>query len=172
MRFSLASSVVAVLGATLLTTRLISPAASAPVQPALPTVAEKSDAPLPGLAEVDAELARRHGRLDAQVVQPPVGRNPFDFGGQPERRRVEPPPLVVPTVVDVAPLVAAPQLVAILSDTIDGQVVRTAVFAVNDDVQFAVSGEEVTQFRVDAVGSETVVLVERGSGRVLTLSLN
>lgn len=179
MRFSLASTVVAVLGATFLATRLISPAASAPVQttPASETGdAVKADAAktqeMPGLAEVNAELARLQGRLDAPVAPPPAGRNPFDFGDRPERRRLAPPVAIAQPVFDTAPLAVAPKLVAILSDTVDGRVVRTAVFSVNDDVQFMASGDDVTGFRVDAIDGESVSVTERSSGRTLTLSLN
>lgn len=127
---------------------------------------------MPGLAEVDAEIARLLGRLDVPVARPPAGRSPFDFGSQPERRGLEPARIVAPPAVAPTPLVIAPKLVAILSETHDGQVVRTAVFSVNDDVEFTVSGEDVAEFHVDAVGSETVVLVERASGRIVALSLN
>jgi hypothetical protein len=177
MRFSLASTVVAVLGATLVMTRFISPAGSAPVQTTPPTsetgdAAVKAEREMPGVAEVNAELSRLQGRLDAPVAPPPAGRNPFDFGDRPERRRVALPPTIARPVFDTAPLAVTPKLVAILSDTIDERVVRTAVFSVNDDVQFMASGDDVTGFRVDAISGESVSLTERSSGRTVTLSLN
>lgn len=182
MRFSLASTVGAVLGATLLTTHLVSPAGSAPVQ-TTPPVSEASDAAvkagvanvekeMPGLAEVNAELARLQGRLDVPVAPPPAGRNPFDFGNRPERRNIVAVPIVPTPLFDAAPFAVAPTLVAILSDTIDGRVVRTAVFSVNDDVAFMANGDDVTGFQVGAIESDVVTLIERSSGRTLTLSLN
>lgn len=174
MRFSLASTVVAIGGATLLTTALISPASSAPTQTAPVVSAPAPDAMMPGLAEVNAQLDRLHGRLGTPVAATDVGRNPFEFGDRPEIRRTASAPVSIAPVIDAEPVVVAPKLVAILSDADvnTGQLVRTAVFSIGDDVVFAKDGDDVGAFKVDVVRVDDVALVERPSSRLVTLSLH
>ena len=159
-------------GGVLLSTRLISPASSAPTSPQ--PAAEPLEQTLPALADVNAEIDRLRDRLPAPSELPPSARDPFNFGMSAERTRsaLPAPPTSPAAIARPVPSPALPKLVAILSDEQGDGSDRTAVLALADDVQFKKAGDDVGSLRIQSVKAEALVLVDPASQATFTLSLH
>jgi hypothetical protein len=152
----------------LLASRLVSPAASAPVpsQSSAPRV----DQPSPAITAVDQQVERLRGRMTDVPAYPPPSRDPFNFGGVPQPSREKIPAVskisAVPVVDSRPPL---PKFVAILSSPEDAS--PTAVFAMGDDVRFAKVGDDVGAYRIERITADALTLLDTTSQATLSVSL-
>lgn len=167
-----ATSIVLSASALLLLAWGVQPAVSAP--PAVPPPSPLMDAldqAAPVLTDVDREVGRLKERMTTEVAYPPPTRDPFNFGRRPEspRARVEVP--IAPPVFVPAPTL--PKLVAIVENpSPDGGVVRRAVLADADDVQFFAAGQTAGAFTITSINETSVVLVDRASGTSYSVTLH
>jgi hypothetical protein len=112
------------------------------------------------------ELLRQRLELERRFTAP--HRNPFAFdAGVPSPVLVPPP--VEPVIVPEPP--AMPQLVAILTDKIEGGVARRAVFSVNGTVQIVKVGDAVDRFEVARIDADGVDLKGRDTSAAVRLSI-
>lgn len=112
------------------------------------------------------ELLRERLELERRFTAP--NRNPFTFGaGVPSP--VEMPPPVEPVVVAEPP--AMPQLVAILTDKIEGGVARRAVFSMNGAVQILKVGDAIDRFEVARIDADGVDLKGRDAPATVRLTI-
>ena len=132
-------------------------------------IAAEPDIQDPTLETMRAEVERMRERTQPTPAPAPPARDPFNFGGRPERLRTPAVPAVIETPTEVPPVF--PQLVAIIVDAGGNGGVPTAVFATPDSVALLGTGESVGAFKIDAISSETVELIHRDSGRHYTMSL-
>ena len=152
---------------------------AAPSPPPAPAV---EVAPIDQAAPTAAGLKDEAARLRAHLAHPPPFpapvRDPFNFA-VPRRAPAAPPaPLPtatpIPAVVDApvtlpAPIV--PRLVAILADAGSGEVVRSVVLAVGDDVHVGKAGGTIGKYVVRSIDASSAELTETSSGTVIRLSL-
>lgn len=153
--------------------------ASAPpgVQPSTPPAL--SSVPAPVLPDSGVDIAREaerlHVRLRAEAAFRLPGRNPFRFNRvAPARGRVPVTP-APPAAQEVPVAPAAPavplKLAGIAEDSLEGQVLRTAIISTPTDVVLAKEGDTVMDvYRVLQIGSESVELTHPSDGSVLRLS--
>jgi hypothetical protein len=150
----------------LLASRLVSPAASAPL--AAQTKAPHTDQPSAAITAVDQQVDRLRDRLMNVPAYPPPSRDPFNFGGVPQAKREK-----IPAVSEISPVPVVarppmPKFVAILSSD-DGS--PTAVFAMGDDVQLAKVGDEVGAYRIERIGADGLTLLDTTSQATTSVSL-
>lgn len=112
------------------------------------------------------ELLRERLAIERQFARP--NRDPFRFDGSMVQAPVAPP--VVEAVIAPAPL-PLPQLVAILTDTVETVVTRRAVFSVNGAVVIVKAGERVDRFDVTRIDEAGVDLKERETAANFRLSI-
>lgn len=112
------------------------------------------------------ELLRQRLELERGFTAP--NRNPFTFDAG-----VAPPVAVAPPVDPVAAPEppAMPQLVAILTDKIEGGVARRAVFSVNGTVRILKVGEAVDRFEVVRIDADGVDLKGPDTPATVRLSI-
>lgn len=166
-----ASAILFLASASLLASRFVSPALSAP-EAGAPRLEMVEQTP-PAVAEVNAEVDRLRDRTAVAPNVPVPARDPFSFGRAPERVRTLPPSAPDPerAPIDVRGVPVLPRLVAILSSS-DPSASPTAVFAVGEDVELKRAGDELGVFRVDAVSADATVLVDRVTHDAVTVSLH
>ena len=112
------------------------------------------------------ELLRQRLELERRFTAP--NRNPFAFdAGVPPPVAAAPP--VEPVAAPEPP--ALPQLVAILTDKIEGGVARRAVFSVNGTVRILKVGEAVDRFVVARIDADGVDLKDRDTPATVRLSI-
>lgn len=148
-------------GALLLATSLGAPAAPTPTSTLAPP--ELMDAQAAAvLAEVNSQVDRLRDRLQTRVEPPVPDRDPFNFGGRP----VEPNRLDVPFVVnidDAPPMLTPrvlPRVVAVITDSRDGAIVRRAFVAFGSDVLEVRAGDYLGPFIVQAIGDGVIDLLD------------
>jgi hypothetical protein len=112
------------------------------------------------------ELLRQRLALERRFTPP--NRNPFTFDAGVRPPAIEAPP-VEPVVAPEAP--AMPQLVAILTDKIEGGVARRAVFSMNGTVQILKVGDVVDRFEVARIDADGVDLKGRDTPATVRLSI-
>ena len=112
------------------------------------------------------ELLRERLELERRFTAP--NRNPFTFGAAVPSPVVAAPP-VEAVVVPEPP--AMPQLVAILTDKVEGGVARRAVFSVNGTVQILKVGDAVDRFEVARIDADGVDLKGRDTAATVRLSI-
>jgi len=164
-----ASALVCV-GAVLLLIWQVTPATSAPPPPR-DAVSTELDQAAPVLTEVNAQVDRLRERLATTPSYPPPSRDPFNFGRRPDRTP-PPAPADAAPAIEPPPPPALPSIVAIVSDTVRGSEVRTAVFSVGGEVEVVASGDTIGAFVVRSIGVDRVVLVERTTGAVFSVKLD
>ncbi len=157
-------------GALLLLIWQVSPATSAPPPPRN-AVSSELDQAAPVLAEVTSQVDRLRERLATVPTFPPPSRDPFNFGRRPDPTP-RPAPAAAPATTEPAPAPPLPSIVAILLTSVDGADVRTAAFAVDDDVQLVTAGQTIGQFIVRSISADHVVLVDRASGTAYSIKLD
>jgi hypothetical protein len=158
-----ASAILVLGGAALLLAWQVSPATSAP-DPAPRPIESPLDQIQPVLSDVDAQVEKLRARLAEPSAYPPPSRDPFNFGKHPEPARVTAPEPVAPVAPPPPPPPALPHLVAIVSTPTDGGMLRTAVFAVADDVQILKPGEKIGALVVRSIGLDAVIVVDPSTG--------
>ena len=123
----------------------------------------------PVVTDVNAQVDRMRERLLAERRFAPPRRDPFRFSSRIESKpAVEAAPAVV--TPEPAPL-PLPQLVAILTDKVDGGVTRRAVLSFGGNVQIVKAGDEIDRFVVARVDADGVDLTERATTNTLRLSI-
>jgi len=118
--------------------------------------------------DVNKQVELLRQRLEFERRFTPPNRNPFTFDA------FIPPPVVAAPPVEpvVAPEPPAmPQLVAILTDKIEGGVVRRAVFSVNGAVQILKVGDAVDRFEVARIDADGVDLKGRDTPAPVRISI-
>jgi hypothetical protein len=166
------TSALALSGCVLLTTWAVAPAAPPPGPPLVRAADLKAfDQSVPVLADVNAQVERLQQRPASPPEFPAPARDPFRFGRRPEpaRPKVENVPARVDAPVVVTPLL--PRLVAILADTTDGTLVRTAALAVGEGVEIVKPGDTVGPFVVRSIGSDALELADPLSGATFQISI-
>ena len=158
-----ASAILVLGGAALLLAWQVSPATSSP-DPAPRPVESPLDQVQPVIADVDVQVDRLRERLTDPPKYPPPTRDPFNFGARPEPARVSAPAPAVEAAPAPPPPPPLPRLVAIVSTPTDGGLLRTAVFAMGDDVQIVKPGEKVGALVLRSVGLDTVTVVDPATG--------
>jgi hypothetical protein len=138
-----------------------------------PRQARPDDAPRPDqvaklVEDVNqqVEILRERLELERRFVSPT--RNPFRFNAAAPTAQVVPAP--VEPVAEPTP-VALPQLVAILTDKVEGGVARRAVLAVAGAVQILKVGETVDRFEITRIDADGVDLKGRDTSATLRLSI-
>jgi hypothetical protein len=131
-------------GAVLLMTWVLAPAATRPQRAEAPRAPAGALTPASSaLVDFEHELDRMRARLASRPAYPQPVRDPFRFGRRPVEPRHETAPVAVPP-----PAPALPRLVAILSDTVDGVLVRRAALAFDRSVRIAGVGDMVGALRI------------------------
>jgi hypothetical protein len=117
--------------------------------------------------DVNQQVELLRQRLELERRFTPPNRNPFSFdAGRPAPVVIAAP--VEPVVVPEPPM---PQLVAILTDRIEGGVARRAVFAVNGTVQILKVGDVVDRFEVARIDADGVDLKGRDTPATVRVSI-
>jgi hypothetical protein len=159
-----AASLVTLLGTVVLvswTLARLAPVAQGPAS----ITASSSSPPSSVVSELDAEVAKLHGRADRVEPLTPTNRDPFRFGAPyvaPRSKATTPEPPPPPPPPPPAPTL--PKLVAITSKDTPGGAVRTAAFSVGDDVLLARPGDKVGSLVVRSIADGLVELVDPVSG--------
>jgi hypothetical protein len=157
-------------GVVLLATWVVAPAAPGPPAATADPLASL-DQTTPVVAEVNAQVDRLRERLAAPPELPPPARDPFRFGERRDPRRVVAPveaPAIVPPLEPAPPL---PVLIAITSNTIDGTLTRTAVFAEGEEVRIVKEGDTVGRFLVQTVSADAAELLDKMTSRTHRVTL-
>jgi hypothetical protein len=146
-------------GALLLATSLGAPAAPTPTSPLAPL--ELMDAQATAvLAEVNSQVDRLRDRLQTRAEPPVPDRDPFNFGGRP----LDADRLDVPLVIDVPPPMPLPRplprVVAVITESQDGAIVRRAFVAFGENVLEVRAGDRVGPFVVQSIGDGVIDLVD------------
>lgn len=161
-------------GGVLLASYISAPAAPTPEPPrvSLATTAE-IDSIAPLADDVAQETERLRARLTAAPAVPVARRDPFNFGAVRRPERPAPSarmPQPERSVVDAAPPIAWPSLVAVLTD--GGETpVFTAVLGVGDAVEILKKGDATGGFQISDVTSTSVELVHVATATVTRLSI-
>ena len=157
------ASLTLVIGAVLLLTWVL---ASARPHRADAVVVEPQEPVTMPLAEVAADIARLQKRLPAPPPYAKPERDPFRFGRTTDVIAAPPPPPVV-----AAPAPPLPRLVAILSDTVNGAIVRRAALRVESAVRILGVGDMAGALRVSAITPDGVDLVDPATGGTFRVPL-
>lgn len=157
-----AASLVTLLGTVVLVSWTLARLAPVAQDPASFT-GPSSFPPSSVVSQLDAEVAKLHGRAERAEPLTSSDRDPFRFGApyvapRSKAARPEPPPPPPP------PAPALPKLVAITSRDTPGGAVRTAAFSVGDDVLLARPGDKVGALVVRSIADGLVELVDPVSG--------
>jgi hypothetical protein len=162
------ASLTLVVGAVLLMTWVLAPAATPPQRAGArnPAAGDPAQAAAPTPAEIQTDIDRLRTRLANPPDYPLPVRDPFRFGRRPDAPHREAPAAVV-----VTPPSALPRLVAILSDTVDGELVRRAALAIDGAVRIVGVGEMVGTLRIRAVTADAVELTDPATSATFRLSL-
>lgn len=166
-------------GGLILISWVTSPAARTPAaRPTLsPAEVEREQqsvqATTPLTDEINAQAARLHARLSAPPPKPDPARNPFAFKGTYPfsteiHRKGTDPVSAKPVEKGYVPL---PSLVAITADAGDGGLMRTAVLAMNDEMKIVRPGQRFERFLVEAVGPDSVRIVDTASPTRATFTI-
>lgn len=163
------------LGGGVLLASYISAPAAPTLEPPRASVAAVTeiDALAPLADDVAQETARLRARLAAVPAVPVARRDPFNFGAvRPERptRPVTVSTADIAPVVEAAPAIAWPALVAVLTEGSDTPVF-TAVLGVGDDIEMVKSGTAVGGFQVSDITSTSVELIHVATNTVTRLSI-
>lgn len=161
-------------GGVLLASYISAPAAPTPESPrvSLATTAE-IDALAPFVDDVAQETERLRARLTAVPAVPVARRDPFNFGSVRRPERPAPPtpePQLETPVVDVAPAIAWPSLVAVLTD--GGETpVFTGVLGVGDGIEIVKKGATLGGFQISDITSTSLELIHVATNTVTRLSI-
>jgi hypothetical protein len=117
--------------------------------------------------DVNQQVELLRQRLEMERRFAPPNRNPFTF----DAAAMAPVtvPLVAPIVAPEAP--PLPQLVAILTDKVEGALVRRAVVSVNGSVQILSVGETIDRFEVTRIDADGIDLKGRDTPSTFRLSI-
>jgi len=162
------ASLTLVIGAVLLMTWVLAPASARQGRDgAVATQSAEPKAPTPSLDEVAADVARLRSRigLDAGPFRTPA-RDPFRYG----RSAAPSLPILAAPVAAPAPAPALPRLVAILSDTVNGAIVRRAAVSVEGNVRIVSIGDAIGVLRVAAISADGIELADT-AGAKFTVAL-
>ena len=118
--------------------------------------------------DVNAQVELLRQRLDLERRFSPPNRNPFVFDAPVTLPAMVPTPAEVVLAPAPPPL---PQLVAILTDKIEGGVARRAVFTVHGTVQIVKVGETVDRFEVARIDADGVDLKGRDTPAMVRVSI-
>jgi hypothetical protein len=171
------ASVLLLVGSVLLATWALAPAAAPPAPgPATPKDLAAFDQTAPVVSQIDQEVAQLRARLKNLTSAAQPERDPFQFGAsRPEPPRVKPgPPVPAPPPLDetpAAPAVVWPHLVAILSETTDGALVRRAVLALGDDVDVVRPGGLIGKYLVKSIDVDMAELTDTSTGATVRVWL-
>jgi hypothetical protein len=153
-------------GAVLLMTWVLAPAATRPQRAEAPIPAARRLAPASSdLVDFQREIDRMRARLATRHASPAPGRDPFRFGRRPDAPRPETPPAVA------APAPVLPRLIAILSDTVNGVVVRRAALAQDGAVRLAAVGDMVGALRLRTITPDGIELADPATSATFRISL-
>ena len=142
---------------------------TAPVRAAAPAQAERAESPI----DIQQEAARLKLRMPTEPRYSEPARNPFRFTAprQPERPAAAAPPSAAAPVAPLPPPPPQISLDGIASDTVDGQMQRSAILNTSAGVVIAKEGDDVAGYRVNRVAPDSVELTKTGDGSVLRLGL-
>jgi hypothetical protein len=159
------ASLTLLLGAVLLLSWVIAPAAPSPARNH-PGAAAFEQASAPAVAEITAEVDRLRARLATPPAYPPPLRDPFRFGPRAEpKHAAAPPPVAEPPAPDL------PRVVAILADAAGGAVTRRAALSFGDQVRIVQAGDTIGGFVVRSISADTVELTDPTTGAAYRLLL-
>ena len=152
---------------------------AAPSPPPVPAVElAQIDQAAPSAAGLKDEAARLRAHLAHPPPFPAPVRDPFNFAAPRPTPAAPPAPLPtaapIPTVVNeplTPPAPIVPRLVAILADAGSGEIVRSVVLAVGDDVHVGRAGGTIGRYVVRSIDASSAELTETSSGTVIRLSL-
>jgi hypothetical protein len=158
-------------GVVLLVSWVVAPAAPSPAPIAAPGVSLVADQLSPVLADVATQVDRLKNRLEITPDLPRSHRDPFRFGARPEPVRMKSPAPVVEAADALPPPPVLPRLLAIVANTTDGGLLRTAVFSVGDEMQIVKPGDTIGKFVVRSIGTDVAEVVEISSGATFRIAL-
>jgi hypothetical protein len=155
-------------GAVLLMTWVLAPAATRPQRAEAPIPTARGLAPASSdLVDFQREIDRMRARLVTRHASPAPGRDPFRFGLRLDAPRHETrPPVAAPP-----PAPVLPRLIAILSDTVNGVVVRRAALAQDGAVRLAAVGDMVGALRLRAITPDGIELADPATSATFRISL-
>lgn len=160
-------------GAVLLTSYINAPAAPTPA-PAPVSSAEMAaiNAMMPLVEEVVQQTERLKARLTPTPAAPVARRNPFGFGNRtrPAPSTADPAADPEPAIVEAAPAIAWPTLVALLTGKGDASPL-SAVLALGDTVEILTAGAIAGGFEVREITATSVELVHVASSSTTRLTL-
>jgi hypothetical protein len=141
---------------------------TAPEVPAAETAGDPG--PL-GSLDLERAATRLRARIEAAAAPAPPARNPFRFGSTPPARSAAPAPAPLPPapLPESVPAPSAPPLalIGVAEQTIDGQVVRTAILSMGKDLYYVKTGERAgSAYEVVAIDAEGVEVKDLVSGSV------
>jgi len=147
------------------------PPAQQPVSvPAAP--AARADRAQAATIDIQQEAARLQQRTPKETRYSQPSRNPFRFT-EPRQPAHQSTPAAPP--IAAAPAIPPPPptitLDGVASDTVNGEMQRTAILNTDAGVVLVKEGEQVIGYRVDKVAPDSVELTKISDGSVLRLGL-
>lgn len=118
--------------------------------------------------DVNQQVELLRQRLELERRFTPPNRNPFSFDAGMPAPVVVAPPVEAVLVPEPPPM---PQLVAILTDKVEGGVARRAVFSLNGTVQILKVGDAIDRFEVARIDADGVDLKGRDTPAAVRLSI-
>ena len=159
-------------GVALLVSWVLAPAAPSPNPlPSTPEMSAFDQTSMPIVNEMAAEVDRMKNRLDTPPSFPAPERNPFRFGERPEPApRMRPAPVAAASPAE-SPALVLPRLLEIVATDGAETVVRTAAFAVGDDVRVVKIGDTIGGLVVRDISALVVELADPATGLTHHLTL-
>jgi len=165
-----AASLTLVIGALLLLTWVLAPAAPHP-----PQSADADIAPLTSRATAPSDPQHDVDRLRERLVVPPAfrapTRDPFQFQRAERATKARGAGPATDEAARVVAVTPPPRLIAILSNVIDGALVRRAALGTGPAVRVVAAGDTIDGFQVRAIAADGVELVDAATGAVVRLTL-
>jgi hypothetical protein len=115
--------------------------------------------------DVNQQVELLRQRLEMERRFAPPNRNPFTF------EAAVPAPVVLPPVISAPEPPPLPQLVAILTDKVEGALVRRAVVSLNGSVHILSVGGAADGFEVTRIDADGVDLKGRDTPTTFRLSI-
>jgi hypothetical protein len=139
--------------------------------PEVPAAQAAGDPGPLGSLDLERAAARLRMRTEAASTPVPAARNPFRFGSTPPARSTAPAPAPLPPASQpeavAAPSAPPVALIGVAEQTVDGQVVRTAILSMGKDLYYVKAGERAANaYEVVAIDADGVEVKDLVSGSV------
>ena len=124
--------------------------------------------------DIQQEAAKLQLRTPSSPRYDEPSRNPFRFSEPRQPAHAAAPPAAPPIVAPIAPPPPPPPKISldgIASDTVNGEMERTAILNTDSGVVLAKEGDQVAGYRVKRVAPDSVELTKVTDGSVLRLGL-